>query len=402
MPDNDDRVFDVSKPPRGTPSPTSRPIIVGHQPAMNDPMVRDANDLPAMPSEPKPIPVQAHEDNVPQPAVPPLAAEHPESVMAAAEPPASTEYVPTGDMGLTPMSELLGNQDKPAEKFEMPPHSSFNPSEPVVQPLVNSGHHHRSGKKGLWAIIVIILILIAAYLAIDSRLIKTSINLPFHIFKQPAAVQPTVTAPTTQKSSASTTPTVPAGFTAYQFTPAGLSFDYPTDWGAPTVTNDPGFSSRSATAKSDGTYAYLVNFATNKDVQMAVTSSKYLPPNRTPLYYDYLQWCVGSNDGKIYKSILHYTTANKVDTPSTTTCDQGPLSDAAKTNDFTIVQLKTKNADGSLLGDLYTVNLKEADLPVLRVKDATSANAENIKKLLATVEALPASSSSTSTNSSSQ
>src|SRR5579862_64205 len=39
MPD-EDRVFDVTKPNRVNPSATSKPVIVGHQPTMSDPMVR--------------------------------------------------------------------------------------------------------------------------------------------------------------------------------------------------------------------------------------------------------------------------------------------------------------------------------------------------------------------------
>src|SRR5262249_11366538 len=117
---------------------------------------------------------------------------------------------------------------------------------------------------------------------------------------------------------------------------------YPTAWGAPAVTTDPGYSQRSSTAKSDGTYAYIVNFATNKDVQMAFTSAKYLPATRTSLYYDYLQWCTGTNDAKVYKSLMHFTTSAGVDTPSTVTCDQGPLTDATKLNSAAILQAKLR------------------------------------------------------------
>jgi hypothetical protein len=44
--DEDTKVFDVSKPNKIGPSPTSRPIIMGHHPVMNDPMVKEGTQEP--------------------------------------------------------------------------------------------------------------------------------------------------------------------------------------------------------------------------------------------------------------------------------------------------------------------------------------------------------------------
>src|SRR4029078_6001815 len=131
--------------------------------------------------------------------------------------------------------------------------------------------------------------------------------LPFYVFrkKQQAAETQTVTPPVAKQN---TTPTIPTGFTQFSLPGTTLSFAYPTVWGTPAATTEPGFSKRGGTNKSDGTYAYLVSFATNKNVQIALTSAKYLPAARATLYYDYLQWCVGTADAKFYKSILHFTT----------------------------------------------------------------------------------------------
>jgi hypothetical protein len=117
-----------------------------------------------------------------------------------------------------------------------------------------------------------------------------------------------------------------------------------------------------------------------------LTSSKYLPASDSKLYYQFLQWCVGTNDNKFYKQTLHATTENKVDIAGTVTCDQGPLTDATKLDDSTIVQLKTKDNAGAVLGDLYTKNLTSKDLTVLRIKDTQSKNSEDIKKLLSSVK----------------
>jgi hypothetical protein len=230
-------------------------------------------------------------------------------------------------------------------------------------------------------------LLAGAYLAIDSGLIKTSLNLPFHVFKQKSA--PKTTPPVSQPTAA----VIPTGFTQYKLAGTSLSFDAPTSWGLPTSSSDPGYSTRTTGGQSDGTYAYLVDFAANKDVQIAVTSSKYLPPARGSLYYDYLQWCTGSSDAKYYFGILHFTTANKIDTPTTVTCDQGPLSDVTKLDSSTIVQLKTKDVSGTVIGDIYVKNLSNSDLPAFRVKDSAMTSSTDIKQLLLTVK-IPASSAS--------
>jgi hypothetical protein len=104
---------------------------------------------------------------------------------------------------------------------------------------------------------------------------------------------------------------------------------------------------------------------------------------------------VGTNDNRLYKQTLHFTTANKADTPSTITCDQGPLTDATKIDNSTIVQVGTKDAGGKAIGDLYTENLDDKEFTVVRAKDATSKNSDYIKTLLGTVKSTSNSTSTT-------
>jgi hypothetical protein len=59
---------------------------------------------------------------------------------------------------------------------------------------------------------------------------------------------------------------------------------------------------------------------------------------------------------------------------------------ATKINDTTMVQTKAVDSENKVIGDIYTKNLKDTDLPVFRVKDATLTNTDSIKKLLATVQ----------------
>ncbi len=353
---DDKKFFDVNRQPFG-PQPTSKPVIVGHRPTMPDPMVKEGVIKP-----------QLTDLSTPQETTPSLTP----SVTPPATTGVETAFIPA---------------DTPPE-----PSADFTNSAGGEKLQVPAGQPVYSHKPRLWVwVVAVLVILAAAYAAVDA---KTDI-LPFHIFSH--AKNNSSASQAGNSSSSSGQPIIlnqsnlPSGFSQYQPTGTSITFAYPTAWGAPTTTTDPGFSQRGKDKQSDGTYAYIVNFATNKDVQVAITSSKYLPAPRTALYYDFLQWCTGTNDGKFYKEILHFSTTSGIDTPTTRTCDQGPLADASKLNNAVIVQLQTKDASGAVLGDIYTANLSDTSLPVLRVKDAKMTNGDNIKKLLGTI-----SSSSTS------
>jgi hypothetical protein len=347
-------VFDVSRPSKTGADPYGRPVITGHQPMMTDPMVKESD-----PSKVTNVPVTWSEPTVAAQPVQPQMVQNPAY--------ATTEAYSEPDPQYQTSAGGYG-----ADNSQM-----VNPMPPTQE------YRRRSFWRRPTVIFLLILILLAgAYSAVDAF---TSVGLPFYIFrKKQAAVQTQNTAPPPVQNTA---PAIPSGFTQFNLPGTTLSFAYPTVWGTPAATSEPGFSKRGGTNKSDGTYAYLVNFAAKKDIQIAFTSSKFLPPARAATYYDYLQWCVGTSDAKFYKSILHFTTVAKVDTPTTTTCDQGPLTDAAKQDVTTIVQLKTKSSDGkTVLGDLYTKNLTATDLPVLRVKDTAMTNSAEVKILLGTIK----------------
>ncbi|MBX4197421.1 hypothetical protein KW801_02595 [Candidatus Saccharibacteria bacterium] len=404
MPD-ENRVFDVAKPGHASPQATSKPVIVGHQPTMSDPMVKGDE-----PNDTEPTRIMVHDENrLPTP-------EEPADLGAPAimEPkddlPAENNMEALADQPLIPMPdepkpdfESASEHQSPFETHETTDTSVHETSAPdpdqlpdtppddaPIEPIGHvEGLHVSPPRRRLslkWVSLVILLLIAGAYLAIDDGLIGSSINLPFHVFKQKSET-PATSAPTaSQNQSNANTVTVPAGFTEYKLAGTAITFAAPTAWGQPTSNTDPGFTNRSTNAKSTGTYAYIVDFATNKDVQVAVTSSKLLPTTRSTLYYDFLQWCTGTSDGKVYLSILHFSTANKVDTPTTVACDQGPLTDATKQDATTIVELKAKDVNGGVLGDIYTKNLNSTDLPVFRVKDKAMASSADIKTLLSTVK----------------
>jgi hypothetical protein len=420
MPD-DTKIFDVSKPGRTAAGPTSRPIIPDQNSTGVDNMVKDYSQ-PAAATSTTPIHVSMADEepaNVMaqpnQPDMPSIDEEPQQNHGEVFHPPAGATIPPheldepheqpaegSGGGNFTPLSKLIPNSNGKDDTGEygahhvdkLPENHPRDPGYHEVSPLSaapGAGPKRRWTKVLGWLFVLAILAAVGGYLAIDAGLVESNVKLPFHIFnKQKTSKAPAATVVT--KTSKPTSPppvqsTLPSGFTKYTVTDANLNFAYPTAWGTPTVTKEPGFSKRGGTNKSDGTYAQVINFATNKDVQLAITTSKYLPAARGALYYDFLAWCSGTNDNKFYKQSLHFTTESGVDTPGTVACDQGPLADVTKLDDTTLVQLKTKDGGSAVLGDLYTKNLTaNKDIPVLRIKDSTMKNGEDIKKLLATIK----------------
>lgn len=388
----ENRVFDVAKPGQSSPSATSKPIIVGHHPAMSDPMVRDDSAVGSNNSTH--IQIRDDDDTF----------EHVgESSNSEHDHETSHE---TSDAGLFADSPAFGseNQHSSADDkslFDSPVDSSHDPKpvddnndQPIfpeqkdedIQPIGRVEELRVSPpKRKKWPIVVLILLVlgIGAYLAVDSGAVGSGINLPYHFFKQKTQTAATTPTPATKTTVA--TSLLPAGFTKYKLEGTQLTFAAPTAWGKPTSATDAGFSARGGSNKADGVYAYLVAFETNKDIQIAVTSAKYLPPARTALYYDFLQWCTGTNDGKIYLGVMRFTTTNKIDTPSTITCDQGPMPAPTKLDSTTVVELKSKDGAGKVVGDLYTKNIDNKELVVFRVKDAAMTNSVDIKKMLLTI-----------------
>jgi hypothetical protein len=429
----ENRVFDVARPGRTAPEPTAKPVIVGHHPMQSDPMVKEERDPMDFGTEAQPTKISVMDDNAadkhensgPDLAVLPELTSKPGPELQSwsmpdPKPKPESEPTPRADSEPTPEPEPPVDtppmDDPSAPSFETPAEAPRPTEEHATEPAPNGDTQptppaaddapvpeepappmaqvealhfeprHRGGRLK-WLILGLLVLLVAAYLAIDAGIIASGVKLPFHIFKQKS--NPTPAATTTPPASQNTPAPVsnlPAGFKKYNLTGTDISFAAPSSWGTANSASEDGYSSRSTSAKPDSNYAYLVTFSDNKDVQIAVTSGKLLPAARGAQYYDFLQWCTGTNDGKIYKSLLNFTTANGVSTPSTISCDQGPLLDATKLSDNSIVQLKTKDASGAVIGDLYTKNLSETSLPVLRIKDAAMTNGDNIKLMLPTIK----------------
>ena len=441
--DKNKKVMDVSKPSETKAGATSKPVIIGHKPLIGDPMVRE--DVPVSElsptdhkevaeqstekteseTSPKKITIEEHaeeaeapEEEAKQEAQPKESGMLPDKEEEQAADSAQEVVIAKKAIKLKPSVEaedkvgnaaavntVLGDAQgvKEAEVAELERQEAAEKLAASGQyrvKLSGSSRHHGSKLRSI-PMLVLLLLLVAgvlAYLAVDSGFIKSDINLPFHVFKQDAPAAPTTSVVSQTPSSTNTTdsstpvtatPTIkiPANFTAYKMVDAAVSFAYPTDWGNVLVTPEKGYSKRDSTLSSSGVYAYKATFSKNSDIELVVTSNKYLPAARGRFYYDYLQWCKSTTNGKTYNSILNYKTSGGVDTPDQVTCDQGPLNDAFKLDADTISQDKVKDALSlAVIGDVYTHNLTTTgDLVVLHIKDATSKNAVTIKQLLPTI-----------------
>lgn len=258
-----------------------------------------------------------------------------------------------------------------------------------VLPIGSGSHGHSpNARKQRWAIPAVLVLAAGVYLALDAGAVGSG-NVPFELIKQPTAVNSanlTSDPPAQPTAKASEKPpAAPLGFTSYSLVGTSISFSYPSSWGAPVPNTEAGFSKRGVNQQSGGTYAHLIDFEKNPEVQLAITSSKYLPATRAQTYYDFLSWCSGTHDGRIYLQKLLFTTDAKIDTPSTITCSEGPI-DANKLNDKTIVQADVKDSANRPIGDVYSLNINNSEYPVMRVKDSTRKNGDTIKELLASVK----------------
>ncbi len=433
-------VFDVSRPNKVPPSPTSRPVITGRQSSMaSDPMVREASS----PMNHTPVPVQFHPDSEPD--------EHKVEVKSAAaslasgenfgfsptvEPPANSTPPPPDNStqevenaGLSailatnkaddPVGLATGNPDdkKPPDvkdDINSPSYSAVDsllseenaktgsnevprPATTEVPPLnipqltdaVIS--KPKSGQRK-WVIAAVVALLVGGYLAADAGAIG-GLNVPVHLIGHPKTAAPAVASPVpaTPPAGSASSP-ASSGYTLFKDSSVPIAFSYPTAWGKSTVVAEDGTTKRSSSSKAEGVFSYKFTFDSNKDVQILVTSNKYLPLRKTTQYYDYLQWCApASGVGKFNQQTLRFTTSGGVDTPTTVTCDQGPF-EAVKLGANLIEISKYKDSTGMVIGNLYINNIASASLTtsdgsldVAHALDQTGSNELGITHALSTM-----------------
>jgi hypothetical protein len=188
---DENRVFDVSRPSKVSPPPTSRPVIVGHHP-MNDPMVREDGfgTEPPMPATKIPVvsdgsagdgsmtveqALAAHQAaETPQPSSsepttqgsPAIFSDHNEE---ASQAPAVVEPTPPNQsVGEGPFTDM---EPKPTPG----PQSDLPPPAPHQEPDIEGLHFAEpKPKRGRmkWVLASLLVLLIAGYLVIDSGLVN--------------------------------------------------------------------------------------------------------------------------------------------------------------------------------------------------------------------------------------
>lgn len=166
------KVFDIMRPGKAQPSPTSRPIIVGHKPQVQDSTL---TDKPAPAADKPPVKAKrelmdGHDEVSVEPPAPTEVAE-PSATAAASVPPmqspAPTEPEPE------PLAQSVPEPEQPEASADeipaAPPESAaLAETEPAViaQPVV-SFHHKHAGKHPLKWLAVLVIILVLAAVILD-------------------------------------------------------------------------------------------------------------------------------------------------------------------------------------------------------------------------------------------
>lgn len=212
MPAKDDKVFDVAKPGKSGPSPTSKPVIVGHKSMIEDPMVKK-DSIPVTDAGSN----EAADNTQPTSEKPELSPHEAKTVMPLSdaekveEKPAATaedETKPT-----EPVSEAAPAPAEPTENQEAAVSDSV-PDEPektpkptdkdakaaeeekarqeAIQKLIESKQyvvhvgesHHRKSRKGvIIVLLVLLLVVVGADLAVDAGYIDVGFKPPVDLIK---------------------------------------------------------------------------------------------------------------------------------------------------------------------------------------------------------------------------
>lgn len=225
---------DVAKPGKTAPSASSRPIIVGHKPSIQDPMVNDESTVSeelrvdvkrTVPKVVEPLSSGSEQKQVVTEASEKVGASDttdtetdrtqlsPEtdnkSGKAVAESATNTDSTSTATVDAVIGQAVKDkDKDKQAEKKA----DELAKREEEVQKLIESKKYFvnieqstRKKRKNLWLFLIIfILLLVGTYLAVDSQVVNNNVKLPFEVFKEAQTEKstPIVTQPSSVKNDA--------------------------------------------------------------------------------------------------------------------------------------------------------------------------------------------------------
>ncbi len=192
------KVFDVAKPNQTVPDSTSKPLISGHKPLVDDPMVKED----AMVSQLSPT--DTHETDQKDP---PKEQTKPPSVTKTVIKPLTDEQKTEDGVSITEATKKEEKTTSESELDEKPPvgavlkdvqttkqvEDAVLAREEKIQSLVESGEYnvklgtapqHKSDEKLAWIVVAVLLLAgFGFYLAVDAGLIETSVQLPVELIK---------------------------------------------------------------------------------------------------------------------------------------------------------------------------------------------------------------------------
>lgn len=274
-------VMDVSKPGKSTPSASSKPVIVGHKPTVQDPMVTKERDMPEESEEhkievkrtaPKVIAPLADtketETDTEEAAGEEAAAEESAEPSAEADAPnQSVENVDEGepepdeqsqpaesdevadtkakDTGSSSRSEKpsktkdakdnkKGEKDDKTDKEAEEVKKRLAEVEKLVDEKKYFVHTSQGTKKQRrrtrTGLLIILVLLVGTYLALDAQLIKNNLQLPFEFFKEQQHPEPTTDAAQTNTPPSLNSSQTSKANRLYVDTAKYFSFNYPDTW----------------------------------------------------------------------------------------------------------------------------------------------------------------------------
>lgn len=220
-------MIDVAQPGRSAPSASSRPIIVGNKPTVQDPMVNDKQNVQAgeqpvavRRSAPQVIaPLsdaekraaendtdtstnadQAEQTPVEAPPVPATepASEQPGSSDGGGSASGSGSDKNSGGKSSSIVDAVVDqaskNKDKKGDKKQAELEKRQAEVEKLIEEkkyFVQTSQVAKKQRKTRWAaLLLVILLLVGAYLAIDAQVIKNDIQLPYEFFKEEERATP--------------------------------------------------------------------------------------------------------------------------------------------------------------------------------------------------------------------
>ena len=200
------KFFDVAKPSQVNPSANSRPMIVGHQPMMVDPMVRGAANsgvslAPIANASTLSTSSSGHTAKVVQISdamKSELASAVPQSVPVAQTTPAPlTNPAAIGEVPPNIAAQISTPKELPIAPNESTPLHSASIAAQTLVPAQDLSHLPHipvsdNSVRGpgklkhmlLWLVVVVVLGSFAAFLVIDAGLVGSNVKLPFHIFSR--------------------------------------------------------------------------------------------------------------------------------------------------------------------------------------------------------------------------